>query len=268
MVTFVATTENYKELADKQKSDIRALESSLATYDQRFMEKSSQMEELRENYAAKVNQLESRLSDLSVEKNKVQTELYLLKAEKSSWAASIEGFERTIANNTESLELRQKALNKALDDLIKLRAQLNTSELSQYEKNVQIQKLQAQAKHLLEEKASLEEKIEAVSSGMTGTEADIEPRTVTKVPSQATPAMQRSGAEDLKGTVVEVSPSLVVISLGSADGVAKGTVFHVTRGEEFICNIKVTNVEVNKSAGVKELVMEQPRVGDTVNTRL
>ena len=45
-------------------------------------------------------------------------------------------------------------------------------------------------------------------------------------------------------------------------------VFHVTRGDEFICDVIVTDVDTNKAAGVLELKLGQPKIGDTVSTKL
>jgi hypothetical protein len=61
---------------------------------------------------------------------------------------------------------------------------------------------------------------------------------------------------------------LVSISLGSENGVKKNMVLQVYRGNEFVCNLVVTNVDINKSAGVLELVQQNPIVGDYVTTRL
>ena len=73
---------------------------------------------------------------------------------------------------------------------------------------------------------------------------------------------------DINGLISEVHNNMASISLGSADGVKKGMVFHVTRGDEFICDIAITDVDVNTSAGAMELKLQQPRVGDNVSTKL
>jgi hypothetical protein len=58
------------------------------------------------------------------------------------------------------------------------------------------------------------------------------------------------------------------ISLGSADGVKDGMKFHVTRGEEFICDVLIVDIDADKSVGVLDLVQKQPKVGDNVTTSL
>ena len=65
-----------------------------------------------------------------------------------------------------------------------------------------------------------------------------------------------------------VSESLVHLSIGSADGVRENMLLHVTRGDEFLCDVMVTNVDINQSAGVLQLVKQRPQVGDTASTQL
>jgi hypothetical protein len=44
--------------------------------------------------------------------------------------------------------------------------------------------------------------------------------------------------------------------------------FHVTRGDEFICDILIIEVDTEKSVGVLELVQQLPKVGDNASTNL
>jgi len=44
--------------------------------------------------------------------------------------------------------------------------------------------------------------------------------------------------------------------------------FHVTRGDEFICDIIITEVDTEEAVGVLDLVVQQPRVGDNAATNL
>jgi hypothetical protein len=44
--------------------------------------------------------------------------------------------------------------------------------------------------------------------------------------------------------------------------------FHITRGDEFICDILVTDVDAEKAVGRLELILQQPKTGDNVSTNL
>ena len=59
-----------------------------------------------------------------------------------------------------------------------------------------------------------------------------------------------------------------VPAIGSADGVKDGMKFHVTRGDNFICDILIIDVDTDKAVGVLELVQQPPKIGDTASTNL
>jgi hypothetical protein len=44
-------------------------------------------------------------------------------------------------------------------------------------------------------------------------------------------------------------------------------VFHVTRGDRFVCDVIITNVDINRSAGTLDLVVQQPQVNDIASTQ-
>ena len=44
--------------------------------------------------------------------------------------------------------------------------------------------------------------------------------------------------------------------------------FHVSRGDEFICDILIIDTKAEESVGILELIQQQPRIGDNVATNL
>ena len=92
--------------------------------------------------------------------------------------------------------------------------------------------------------------------------------------------VQSSGSTSSVSKIrVQLVPPLVVLhtplfaswaelSIGSADGVKKDMVFHVTRGDRFLCDIVIFEVDPDKAVGKMELVQETPKAGDTVCTNL
>jgi hypothetical protein len=63
---------------------------------------------------------------------------------------------------------------------------------------------------------------------------------------------------------------LASISLGKADGVRAGMKFFATRGEQFVCEIFVTDVDAEESVGIITRMPKEysPKVGDVVSTNL
>ena len=160
---------------------------------------------------------------------------------------------------TSRISLTQNQLDKTRSGSIKDRKELNEITASLYEKMVQLESLEASRRRLLEQKTSLE--VQIAGGGLIVAEPvtpDFDPVRSSSMP----------GELDIKGLITEVGKTLTVISVGSADGVRKGMVFHVTRGDDFICDIVITEVDTNQSAGVLDLVQQQPRTRDVVSTRL
>jgi hypothetical protein len=91
---------------------------------------------------------------------------------------------------------------------------------------------------------------------------------VTPEKTSVTSASTLPSGVDLNGLINEVANNMATISLGSVDGVTENMKFHIVRGDQFISDIIITNVDTNKSAGVLELKLQQPIIGDTVTTRL
>jgi hypothetical protein len=93
---------------------------------------------------------------------------------------------------------------------------------------------------------------------------------VTPETGKALPARSVTEPIDLKGqiTEVDIKNSLATISMGSADGVREGMKFHVTRGDAFICDILIVDVDTEKAVGVLELVQQPPKLGDNASTNL
>jgi hypothetical protein len=267
MVTFVATTDNFKELAKDQSETIKGYEDDMALHDQRLQEKSSQMAQERKALQTRIQQLQAQLSTSEVNRHIAETAKNDFEIKYSTMSGVLAGLESTLKNETAIRALTREQLDKQLAKVIKLQAELNIVEADQSEKIVNIEKLNAKVRNLTEKKAMYDTQISRLSSGKTVTPDD---RVVTMVPDYANKALAAPTNVSLKGLVAGISANLelVTVTLGSADGVAKNTVFHVTRGDEFICNVKITDVDTNKSAGVIELQIGQPRVGDTVSNEL
>lgn len=265
VATYVGTVNNYRVMYDEQKSLNNSLVSENTSLKRRFNEKMAMTKELEAKLNDRIQLLEDEKSKLDVElKNARRTSLEY-QGRVNSWAGVLTSFEKTIANLEQSLNLTQEQLNNAHAGNIQDRKELNEITASLYEKIVQMQALEADRRRLLEAKLSLEEQINRLS-GPDAEAVSFEP--VTPQRGLARPAAPVPGRVALQGLITEVSKSLVSISLGSEDGMKKNMVLQVFRGDEFICNLVVTNVDTSKSAGVLELVQQNPIVGDYVTTRL
>jgi len=257
VVTYIGTAKNYKEAYEKSQKDVASLRQTSTSYKEQLEEKNRQMQAL-------TDKLDAEVASLKAEKTK--TEQALKDAERNKAAldekvqtltAAALKFEGTVGSMQESLTNTREELDKARAESIKLSKNLNEVTASLEEKMAQLESLNTEKKRLLEEKAGIESKI----SGRTGT---YEP--ITTVPDSATEAIGAYGSSPLQGKLTAVEGSLATLSIGTADGVEKGMIFHITRNDAFICDIKITEVDSEVSAGTLQLVQQQPQAGDIAST--
>jgi len=265
VVTYVGNVNNYKTLFEDAEALNRSLKSENTSLNRQYNEKVALMKEQEKKLTERIQQFEDENSKLAVDLRKSERMSLEYQGRVNSWAGILTSFEQTIANLEQSLKLTQEQLNKAHSEGIKDRKELNEITASFYEKMVQMESLEATKRRLIEQKTDLEERMNQIMDPDTLGSRAVEP--VTPDIGSARPGVIFGGG-DLNGLITEVGESMVTISIGSADGVKKGMVFHVTRGDDFISDILITDVDTNKSAGVLDLVQQQPRIMDNVSTRL
>ncbi len=270
VVSYVGTANNYKSHFEEQQSLNDVLKAEVAQKTKEYNAKIAEMKTLEKDLRNTIQGLEDEKVQVATELRKCQRESLAYKQQSENWKGLITSFEQTISNMEQSRQLTQEQLDMVRSELVNNRKELNEITAALYEKIVDLDSLEAERKRFLEQKTALEKKLNQLTQA-TGEEVSYEDMApVTREPGQVQPAADSSlmTAGALKGLVNEVGQSLITISLGSADGVEEGMVFHALRGEDFLADIVITDVDVNKSAGVLELVQERPRVGDTVSTEL
>jgi chromosome segregation ATPase len=260
IVTYVGTVKNYKSAYEELKTEMAALKEKNKSYQQQIEEKKRQMDELS-------SKLDSEIAQLKTEKTKIEQDLkdaeharFVLDEKVQSLTASALKFEQTVGGMEDSLKKTREELDQARTEGLELTKKYKDITARLEEKMAQLQSLDAEKKRLLEEKTKLEQQL----TGKTGSTGTVEP--VTVVPDSATRAVETPIGATLQGKVTAVDGSLVTLSIGSADGVAKDMIFHVIRSDSFVCDIKITDVDAEISAGTTQLIQQQPKVGDIAST--
>jgi len=267
VVSYVASAESYKakyqdyiqqyQQAEQQTKQANSdLDKAKAQFAQRERDLNGQIADLK-------NQLSSATSEL----NRQKTEVSRVLDEADKWTALADGFKQAEEHQRELLQNTQDELDKARADGVNLKKQLDEISVSLLQKDAVLKTLQDKVKSLEEEKAGLlarlNEPLKAIGREITATTpVNVAPNTTM----QNLPVTNI----DIKAlvTAVDMKNSMAAISVGSADGVTKGMRFHVTRGDQFICDILIISVDVNESVGTIELVRQQPVVGDNASTNL
>jgi len=262
MVSYVGSATNYKALYESEKLARQAVQAENLSLNDRYNEQVAKTKELENKKELELQSLQERNNQLAsnLQKTERLSQEYQSRAE--SWKGVMTGLEQSVASMLESLKLTRDQLEKARAQNIKDQKELNQITAKLDEKFVELQRLEAHRKMLIEQKIDLEKQVADLTNG----KGPVSLGTVTQIPGEKAKPAPTMTASEVQGLVTEVNQSLVTLSVGTADGVEKGMVFHVTRGSEFLCDVKVTDVDVNKCAGVLEMVQQRPKVGDTATT--
>lgn len=268
VVTYVANADNYRQKYNNLTADNDSLSKKAVDLTKQINEKIEQKKQTE-------NKLNSEIAKLKTEKGELQTNLDNAEREKAallqkvnSWTSITKDFYQTTDKQGQLLKNTLEELNKAQAEQISQRKELNETTAALVEKMAIIETLEAENKRFLEEKTELQNKLDQFLQPVGKTAAEAVP--VTPKEEAAQPATTEAREIALQGlvTAVDLKNSVASISIGTADGVKEGMKFHVTRGEEFICDILITDVDTEEAVGVLELVQQQPNVGDTVSTNL
>lgn len=257
VVIYVLTATNYKQAYESLQTEYNGLEQKNKSYEQQVTDKTKQIADL-------TNKFDTETASLKADKGKIEQDLKNVQRDKAdldervkTLAAAALKFEETVGGMQTNLTQTRSELEQARAESIKLTKNLDEITQSLNEKMAQLDSANNEKKRLLEEKA----KLENTASG----KPSFEPVTPTEN-TTAKAAVEPSSNVALQGKITALQGQLATISVGSADGVEKGMVFHVTQNDTFICDIKITDVDSEVSAGTLQLVQSQPRVGDPVST--
>lgn len=262
MVTFVGSTKNFKAAYEEQENLTHYAQAELAKRDRQFNTQLQKFKELEDRLMQDIVDLEMERNALAADLRRSERLSAQYQSQADSWRGVMTGFEQSVRQLQGSLQQTQQQLDTTREQRIRDQKELNQITADLYAKIVQLQSMEAERRRLLEQKTELEQQVLVLS----GDFARAEP--ITPLPDTARPAEPTTAALQITGVVEGVADNLVHLSVGSADGVREDMVFHITRGDQFLCDVVITNVDTDQSAGVMQLVQQRPRQGDTASTQL
>lgn len=269
VVNYVANAENYKEKSGGLNRRLQIAVEKKKSADQQLSDKTKiylQEEEKLKNEIAsltiQVKELQGNLTDIEREKA-------LLLQKVSAMVSSVETSSQTAEQQRQLFVETFAKLNKADAELIKQKKILDETSTELLRKMAIIETLEIDKKRLLEKNTELQKRLNQLL--LSRGEVIAEPAPVTRERGPARwrkpPAVKEIGLKGLI-TAIDLKNSMASISIGTADGVKMGMKFYVTRGNEFICELLIIDVDAEEAVGVLELVQQQPRAGDNVSTNL
>lgn len=270
VATYVANAENFRQKYDQAYTELRAAQEKERSANKQLREKIEQTDQEKAKLNEEVASHKIKVGELEAELDKVKRTRDELLARVDSFAAIIEGFTKTNDQQGQLLKNTIARLEIVEADLIKERSQHKETTRVLLEKMAVITTLEEKNKRLLEESTELQTKLDQFLRQYGKAIAPAKP--VTPITAKARPAPPVTKEIGLKGRVtdVDLKNKMAEISIGTAHGVKEEMKFHVIRGDKFICDILILDVEPEKAVGILDLLKPDmpPQVGDEVSTNL
>ncbi|UCC22816.1 MAG: hypothetical protein JSW23_01740 [Planctomycetota bacterium] len=271
VVTYVGTADDYRQKHDQLKGERDSLRTKVNSLNKQVNEKIDQIKQLEDRLNTEMTALRVEMGELQGQLKDAEREKASLLQKVNSWASIVEDFSQTNDKQGQLLKNTLEELNEAQSEQIRQQKQLDETTRALFEKMAIIETLESEKRRLLEEKTDLQGQLDEYLRPFGKAAAARVPVTPDRAAARPTlmplPAVKDIGLEGLV-TAVDMKNSVASISLGKVDGVKEGMKFHVTRGEEFLCDIVIIDVDAEEAVGVLDLVQQQPRIGDNVSTGL
>jgi uncharacterized phage infection (PIP) family protein YhgE len=267
VVTYVGSAVNYKEQYESQRTQINSLRQTKTAAEDKLNETIKQAQERETELNQTIQSLRSDINKLNAEltdaKNKREDAIQRM----DNWQAIAMDFSKTTETQVKLAKDAINDRNQIDAERIEKLKELEERTASLIEKMALIDQLEKETRRLSEENTALQNKIDQMLQQYGKTIPTLTPVTQMVDKAQMAPPPTDIG---LKGTVsnVMMENSWAEISIGSANGVRKDMVFHATRGDKFICDIVIFEVDPDKAVGTLKLIQETPRIGDVVSTNL
>ncbi|MFC1781600.1 hypothetical protein ACFLZ8_05005 [Planctomycetota bacterium] len=267
VVTYVGSAQNFKEKSEDQSSQISSARSRNTTLEAELETVKANSERIQANLNQEKNALEIEIQGLTTQLRTAEAARDDASQRLGNLADVTDSFRQTNESQRQLLE-NTMAENK---ELLALKSEneteLNELTASNIENMAIINQLREEIRRLTEEKTELlsraNQQLQTIGREATA------PVPVTPQVSQAQAAATTAPIR-LNGLVkaVDMEQNMVEIDLGTADGVTRNMNFHVIRGDRFICDIIIFEVDADRAIGIPELIQETPIAGDFAKTNL
>ena len=268
VVTYVANADNYRQKYNNLRTDKDSLSKKAKNLTKQVNEKIEQKRLLEDKLSSEIASLKAEIGKLQADFDNAEREKAALLQKVNNWTSIAQDFRETNDDQGRLLEETLDQLKKVQTEQIKDSKELNETTAALVEKMAIVETLEARAKRLIEEKTELQNRLDRFLQPLGKVAAAPVPITPEKaVARPAKPTVEDIALQGLV-TAVDLKNSMASISIGTADGVKEGMKFHVIRGDEFICDILIIDIDAEEAVGILELVQKQPKVGDNVSTNL
>lgn len=280
VVTYVANAEDQRKNAkDFEQKWLSAKQRQQQAMEGEVQQKQA-AEALQETLGKQVAALTTLKTALEGQIDALKRENGQLVQKLTDMTAVVETANTTAKEQTQLFRTAQQEVDSLRADQTNRNKELQETSQALMERMAVLADLEKRNRQLIEEKQGLETQLNQVLQKYG--RAPLRPQTVTSPQLTAQP-IQRATAQqpaqapqpqtraiNLNGriTQIDIKNKVAAISIGSAAGVREDMKFHVTRGDRFVCDILIFDVDAEKAVGTIDLVQIDPQPGDLVATNL
>jgi len=266
VVTYVANADDFREKFNDQRADLSASKEKRKGLKKQLDEQISDSNRRKKKLNSEVASLKKEVSDLRSQLNTIEREKSTLLVKVNNFASIVEDFSHTNQDQGQLLKNTLNELEKVQIEQIKNQKQLKEMTVAIREKSAIIETLEIDKKRLIERKTELQNRLDKLLQPKGIKTTKITPVTTEKT--KVKPLDTSTRKIDLKGLVtdVDIKNSVASISIGSADGVTEGMIFHIVRSNDFIRDILIIDVDTEQAVGVFQLGELMPKIGDSAIT--
>lgn len=271
VVTKISIDQDYKQQNEDLRSQLNLAKEKQQTAENKLETRTQEYQNTENKLRNQISSLEAQLEETKTELKNTERERAQLLQKVNSWASITKDFSETTDQQQQMFENTFEELNKVKTEKNKLEKQLEDTTSTLMEKNAVIDNLETKNKRLTEQVTELQDKVDTLMAKGASQPESAETQPVTPQPGPtARQASQTQQQQALTGkiTSVDTEESMAEISLGSADGVKDGMKFYVIRGDEFVCELLIIDVEPETAVGAIERVQYQPKSGDKITSSL
>ncbi len=268
VVTYVANATNQKERAEKFERDWRAARTAREAAQNDLSAAKEEADQMRRDLEAQMNGLKVTISDLEAKLGSVQRENTQMAQRVRDMGASVQQANELQASQMQQAQTAQQRVAALEAERTRLSKELAETDQALLEKMAIVVQLEEKYRQLIEANQDLESRLNQYL------------RQYGKAAAAPVPVTQRTGivqpaapaARDInltaRVTAVDIRNSLAELSIGSAAGVRPDMRFHVTRDQQYVCDVRILEVGPDQSVGILERIQIPPRVGDAAATNL
>lgn len=267
-VSVVSQVPNWKENAEKADLNAQIAETNLRNLISGHAAELASSRDRINTQLDRIGGLEAQVRENENELGSSRSQIEQARGEKASTdainrglieqlnverAVSIEYESQRTGLETKNIDLERKNMDLS-DRVNELTAQLQVSVQEQRQYEQQVNMLRVANRNL------------TASAGVRGAPLAFESPSGVALPGvRAVTAVAQTAVH---GKVLEVDGQIVTLSVGSADGVLKGMVFIIHRDENYVGDVKISEVKPNRSAGFLTLSRVKPQANDRVTDKI